>query len=71
MSDVVQAFRPARRADLKVRTTPIWLAAALIATATLRAQPPTFSGANRTVAVYATVTDAISFRSTTTAGSRS
>jgi Ca-activated chloride channel family protein len=34
------------------------LAAALIATATLRAQqPPTFSGANRTVAVYATVTD--------------
>ncbi len=58
MSDVVQAFKPARRADLKVRATSIWLAAAMIATATLRAQPPTFSGANRTVAVYATVTDA-------------
>ena len=35
------------------------LAAALIATTTLRAQQaPTFTGVNRTVAVYATVTDA-------------
>ena len=60
MSDVVQAFRPARRADLKVRTTLIWVAVSMVAiVATLRAQqPPTFSGANRTVAVYATVTDA-------------
>jgi Ca-activated chloride channel family protein len=44
---------------MTLKTRNWGLAAALIATATLRAQqPPTFSGANRTVAVYATVSDA-------------